>query len=90
MASRLFGKHLHENSQDFILCGSADFPQLFHQPALVDCANLIQDNLPGFPFKLTIHPAWVISTFGCQGSYDNRRDVTFISSGEMTRQGRVF
>ena len=90
MASRLFGKHLHENSQDFILCGSADFPQLFHQPALVDCANLIQDNLPVFPFKLTIHLAWVISTFGCQGSYDNRRDVTFISSGEMTRQGRVF
>jgi len=39
--------------------------QLFHQSQLVNCANLIQNDLASLSLKLAIDPAGIRSLFGC-------------------------
>ena len=69
-------EHFHRDCQDNFLGDGIIFPSLFHQADFIHGANLIQDDLPLFSFKLAVNPSWVISSFG--GHWGNDYGVNMI------------
>ena len=72
----LLCKHFTKDIEDIPLSLPVQLSQLFHQARFIDCANLINHDLPISAFKFTEDTGGIWSPFACHWSNYDSANVT--------------
>ena len=86
---RLRSEQFCKKSKNMIGSIGSNRAEAFDQAGLVDCAELIEDNLPRLPLKTNGHAGGIGTALRCHGSDDYRVDmpIHFIGRDDQTGAG---